>query len=171
MSWREGFTVYPIGIVRTKYTEGEIKALWQQGVRGYIEVFPEYQDGLKDIQSFSHLFIIVWLHQRGEDGRRVLQVRHRKLLKHGVPLKELPLVGVFATDSPDRPNLLGLSIVNVEKVVENKIFVSNLDYYDGTPVLDIKPVTPDLMPSDIRVPDWYERLMKIILEKTGSPRL
>ncbi len=167
----EGFLVKPIGVIRTSYSREEIRALWQEGVTGYIEIYPEYKPGLKGLEGFSHIIVIVWLHERGEKGREVLQVKHRKLARMGVDEDLLPLVGVFATDSPDRPNLLGLSVLEVEKIKDNRIYVRDLDYYDGTPVLDIKPLTPDRIPESIRVPSWYEKLVELVYSKTGSKRI
>jgi tRNA-Thr(GGU) m(6)t(6)A37 methyltransferase TsaA len=168
----KGFIVYPVGVVRTRYSPDKIKSLWQTGVEGYIEVYPEYKDGLKGIEGFSHLILIVWLHKRSDEGRKVLLVRHRKLQRAGVSVEELPEVGVFATDSPDRPNFIGISIVHVKRIEGNRIYVDNLDYYDGTPVLDIKPFTPELVPEEeIRVPDWYKKLVELAVEKTGLPRI
>ncbi len=165
------FQIHPIGIIHTEASLEEVKKLWQEGVKGWIEVFPEYKEGIKGLEGFSHIMVFAWLHKRSEEGRKILRVRHRKLLKMGFDIRDLPEVGVFATDSPDRPNLIGLSIVKVEKIEDNKIYVDGLDLYDGTPVIDIKPLTPDRVPEKISVPEWYSRLIRMVKEKTGIERI
>jgi len=71
-----------------------------------------------------------------------LKVKPRGLLRRGFKLEELPLLGVFALDSPTRPNPIGLSLVRLIKREGNRLFVQGLDFFDGTPILDIKGYRP-----------------------------
>jgi len=68
-------------------------------------------------------------------------------------IADLPLVGVFALGSPSRPNPIGLSLVELLKIDKRFLTVKGLDYFDGTPVLDIKPYRSDYRVDTFRVPD------------------
>ncbi|RLG86307.1 MAG: tRNA (N6-threonylcarbamoyladenosine(37)-N6)-methyltransferase TrmO, partial [Thermoprotei archaeon] len=106
----------PIGVVRVRYSDEEVKDSWiRGGVDGVIEVFPEFEAGLEGIDGFSHLILIAWLHKVNDEQRKVLKVRHRRLLRFGIPYEDLPEVGVFCTDSPHRPNPIALTIVKLVK--------------------------------------------------------
>jgi tRNA (Thr-GGU) A37 N-methylase len=87
-----------------------------------------------------------------------LKVRPRRLLRAGFKLEELPLVGVFAIDSPTRPNPIGLSLVKLLKIEGNKLFVRGLDMFDGTPILDIKPYRGDYRAEHYELADWYRKI-------------
>lgn len=157
----------PIGYVRHGYSDDYIRSI-MGGVEGYIEVLQEYVDGLVMIEGFSHLIVIAYLDKVGEEARRVLRVRHRRLARLGVRIDDLPEVGVFATDSPHRPNPLALSIVKLLAVEGNKLRVSGLDLFNGTPVLDIKPYEPSRAVKEVETPPWYRELEKRTREKLGA---
>ena len=144
----------PIGYVRTGLPDEEVKG---KEVEGLVEVFPEYREGLKGIEGFSHVILITHLHKVKEEQRSVLLVKPRRLVRYGIPLDELPLIGVFASDSPHRPNPIGLTIVEVVEIVEEGLRVRGLDLFDGTPVLDIKPYSRGRA-VQARYPEWYEKL-------------
>ncbi|AFL66527.1 tRNA (N6-threonylcarbamoyladenosine(37)-N6)-methyltransferase TrmO [Desulfurococcus amylolyticus] len=157
-----------IGFVRTGTPDEEIKkALDKNTVKGCIEVLPEYAEGLKGLEGFSHIIIVAYLHKVPGEARDTLIVKPRRLLRLGFKLEELPELGVFATDSPHRPNPLALTIVEVEKIEENRIYVRGLDLFDGTPVLDIKPYDKSRVLQDFKVPEWLRVLEERIREKTG----
>ena len=114
-----------------------------------INLFKDFCDGLKELESFSHLIILYWFHLRdNEKERSVLQVIPRRHTDN-------ILVGVFASRSPSRPNPIGLCIVKLIKITGCCIVVKGLDAFEGSPVIDIKPYIPkaDLIP-DAHVPDW-----------------
>jgi tRNA-Thr(GGU) m(6)t(6)A37 methyltransferase TsaA len=101
---------------------------------GSVEIFREYQEGLKDIQGFSHIILIYYFHK-----------------SRGYRLKVTPYLdkkqrGLFATRYPMRPNQIGLSIVRLLKRKGNILFVRGIDVLDNTPLLDIKPFVPDFIP-------------------------
>lgn len=135
--------------------------------KGIIEIYKEYKDGLYRIEEFSHLIIISWLHKVNEEQRKTLVVKPRGLLKYGFKLEELPEVGVFCTDSPHRPNPIGLSIVKLVKREENLLYVENLDLFEETPILDIKGFTLARCPDDVKVPKWVEEFENKLKEIKG----
>ena len=157
----------PIGIVKHNYSDEEVKNSLE-GVDGVVEIYPEYVEGLLGIEGFSHLIIIAYLHKVTEEQRRVLRIRHRRLKRFGIDISDIPEVGVFASDSPHRPNPIALSIVELVKRVDNKLYVKKLDLFNETPVLDIKPYSTDRVITDIRVPDWFKKLEERVREKLGK---
>ncbi len=157
----------PIGIIHVDKSDEEVKNSYE-GVEGVVEVFPEYVEGLEGIEEFSHIILITYLHKTKPENRKVLKVRPRRLKRFGIEVDDLPLVGVFCTDSPHRPNPIALSIVELVRREGNKLYVRGLDLFDGTPILDIKAYSPDRCIEDIRVPWWVKELMKRIAEKFGD---
>jgi tRNA-Thr(GGU) m(6)t(6)A37 methyltransferase TsaA len=112
-------------------------------------------EALDGIDGFSHILIIFYLHRVDEDRRSLLKV-------HPENKEELPLVGVFATRSPVRPNPIGVTVVQLLEHQENVLKVLGLDAYDGTPVLDIKPYLRrgDLI-EEATTPNWLLRLWEL----------
>ena len=107
------FELTPIGVVHTCLKDEE---LFQAGtVEGRIEVFQDFVEGLDLLDGFSHLILITFLDKVSAEARRTLKIRFRHLQRAGLPLDVLPEVGVFASDSPHRPNPLGISIVKTLK--------------------------------------------------------
>jgi len=129
----ESVTYMPIGVVRSPFTAlagMPIQTVAAQGIAGTVELAPGYAEGLKDIDGFSHLLLLVHLH-----------------LMNGFALEVTPFMddqprGVFATRSPRRPNPIGLSIVRLVRVEQITLHIEDIDLVDGTPVLDIKPYVP-----------------------------
>jgi formylmethanofuran dehydrogenase subunit E len=124
------FTYQPIGVFRTPYltTEAIPKTLGQAPTaEATIEIDPAYEDGLLDIERFSHLFVIFAFHLSTAKPLRVY------------PPGQTAERGVFATRSPHRPNAIGILTVALLKRTGTKLFVKGVDVVDGTPILDIKP--------------------------------
>lgn len=97
-----------------------------------IEIFPEYISGLDAIEDYPKIMILFWMHlQDDEQGRTKLTTSRRREKKEGYR-------GVFATHSPYRPNPIGVTVVDLVKVEERRLFVKGLDAYEGTPIIDIK---------------------------------
>jgi len=125
--------VTPIGVIHSEHAQAEatpIQPCYARGCQGEVEIFPEYAEGLKDVEGFSHLFLIYSFHQAGP---ALLTV---------TPFLDDEPRGVFATRHPRRPNRLGLSLVRLERREGNKLIVKDIDVLDGTPLLDIKPFRP-----------------------------
>lgn len=123
-------------------------------VAGSIEVLPEYEEALDGLEEYSHIFVISFLHKIPPEGRSVLKVRPKRLLRMGLREEEVPLVGVFASDSPARPNPLGLTLVRLLEREGRILKVEGLDLFNGTPVIDIKPYKPDYRAEEYTCPTW-----------------
>lgn len=148
----------PIGTVRTSATEAEIRSE-KSDIEGELEIFSEFAPALKGIDGYSHLFLICHFHQlrRGQIGP--LQVKPRRLTRRGFKLEDLPLLGVLTLDSPTRPNPIGLTLVQLMGREGTRLTVKGLDFFDGTPILDIKGYQSDYATAEFSLPDWYMRLM------------
>lgn len=141
----------PIGFVhngiRKKKREG-----WESVV-SEIALSPKYEEGLEGIEEYSHVLVLFWL------SRVPPNARGRRLKIHPRSRRDLPRVGIFATRTQYRPNPIGLTQVRLLKRDKNILRVKGLDALNGTPVLDIKPISPRTeIPPKIRVPDWVHRL-------------
>ena len=150
----------PIGIVKTSFSNEEIKARWAKGVEAEIQVFEEYGEALEGIDGYSHLFVLFYMHEVSEEQRNTLKVRPRRFARYGLKLEDLPLVGVFSVSSPHRPNPIGLTIVRLLQRRDNILKVDGMDAFDGTPVLDLKPYSPDRCKHEIQLPAWTEVLVR-----------
>lgn len=127
---KEEINIKPIGIIHTPYDEPKgmpIQGTFDKEVVGTIELFPQFQDGLKDIEGFSHI-ILIYHFNRSKDAKLI-----------GKPFLEDEPHGIFAIRSPHRPNHIGISIVKLEKIEGNVVTFSEVDILDETPLLDIKP--------------------------------
>ena len=156
---RTRFRVRPIGIIHTDASNDEVRE-GSREIISTIEIYPQFRKGLKGIDGFSHVFVICYLNQLRSEQMGVLHVRPRRFLRKGLSLKELPVVGVFALNSPSRPNPIGITTAKVLRRYGGKIIVKGLDYFDETPVLDIKPYHPHYRVRKIRYPNWYSSLEK-----------
>lgn len=120
----------PIGIIHSPHKTREnmpIQPLNAKGVKAKVELYESLREGLKDLESFSHIILIYYLHlSKGFD----LEV---------VPFMDNKPHGVFATRAPRRPNSIGLSTVKLNSIEGNILHIEDVDILDGTPLLDIKP--------------------------------
>lgn len=158
--------IEPIGIVHNKVDEEVIRNSID-GVEGTIEVFNEFGEGLECIERFSHLILIGFLDRIRMEDRKVLKMRFRRLMKYGMKLEEIPEVGVFCSDSPHRPVPIAITIVELLKRDHQFLLVKDLDLLDNTPILDIKPYTPDRIVDSLKLPEWYEQLFIKVSKSTG----
>lgn len=151
----------PIGIIHSDYKQKEgmpIQGALSNDSKGTIEVFPEYQNGLKDIGRFSHIILIYHFH---------LSKGYSLLTKPFLDDKEH---GIFAIRAPKRPNPIGISIVKLEKRIDNVLYVNEVDIIDGTPLLDIKPYVSKF---DIRAntkDGWLTEKIKHTMEHKSDDR-
>ncbi len=153
----------PIGVVHTSATVDEIRGRIP-GIKSVVEIFPEFEPALEGLDGFSHIFVVGHLNQLRPEQVGPLQVRPKAFLHRGLKLEELPMVGVFALDSPTRPNPIGLSLVPLLKRDKNLLYVSGLDYFDATPVLDIKPYGPNYRVEGYTLSAWRTGLMDKVTE-------
>jgi tRNA-Thr(GGU) m(6)t(6)A37 methyltransferase TsaA len=140
----------PVGFVKSEAVGKEVR---DKNVVSRIVFRRELAEALEGIEDFSHLFILFWLHRMSDEGRRVMKVHPRGR-------SDMPLLGIFATRTPHRPNPIGLTRVKLLNVEGNVITVQGLDAYDGTPVLDIKPFDSWDTTEDFKVPEWWKKLAK-----------
>ena len=144
------FNMQPIGIIHSPFAEKEetpIQPSRSQAI-GSVEVYPEFMDGLKDLDGFSHIIIFYVFHQSSGFSLRIK------------PFLDDQERGLFATRYPARPNPIGISVVELKFVRDNYLTVEGIDVLDGTPLLDIKPYVPDF---DMRMETrtgWYETRSK-----------
>ena len=135
------FTMRPVGVVRSPHTDtSQIPKGCgaKHEAEGFIEVLPEFEAGLLDIEGFSHLFVI-WVFDRAGGFELT-----------GAPPTDDRTHGVFATRSPRRPNPLGLTVVRLLGREDGRLRVAGLDMLDGTPVLDIKPYLSSVPEEELR---------------------
>jgi tRNA (adenine37-N6)-methyltransferase len=134
--------LHPVGYVRSPHTE---KAQIPKGpgakheAEGVVEILPEFERGLQDIEGFSHLYVI-WIFDRAEPGDTLVSKP---------PTDDRPH-GVFATRSPQRPNPLGLSVVELLGRDGNRLRIRGVDMLDGTPVVDVKPYLSSVPEAELR---------------------
>ncbi len=123
-------------------------------LEGRVEVFPDFAPALDGIEGFSHLFILSHLDRQKEGGKGLLRVSPKRHRGGAAPGTQAHEVGVFATDSPARPNPIGLTLVRLVGRQGNMLLVRGVDVYDGTPVLDLKPYRADYKAEHHVVPRW-----------------
>ena len=140
-------TYQPIGIVHSPFKKPEgtpIQPVAAINTEAIIEVFPEFSEGLIDLEHFSHIYILFDLHLA---QKKELMV---------IPFLDNKAHGVFATRSPGRPNSIGISVVILDRIENNKLYVKNIDILDGSPVLDIKPYIPHFDVFKTTKNGWFE---------------
>ena len=151
----------PIGIIHSPFHEPEGTPIQPQGavgVQGTVEVFPEFAQGLQDLDGFSHIILIYHFHR--SDGFTLLVT----------PFMDSVQRGVFATRAPKRPNAIGLSIVRLNKVQNQTLDIENVDIVDGTPLLDIKPYVPAFDHNEAIRIGWLEQAHKHVRTKKADRR-
>jgi tRNA-Thr(GGU) m(6)t(6)A37 methyltransferase TsaA len=134
---QDSFVLSPVGRIRVRDTGATI------------EIAPKHKDALLGLEGFSHVWVIWWFDRNDDPEKRaVLRVHPRGNPKN-------PLTGVFATRSPARPNLIGMTLCRIRSIQGNTIRVEDIDAFDNTPVLDLKPYIPrsDGDP-EATVPSW-----------------
>jgi tRNA-Thr(GGU) m(6)t(6)A37 methyltransferase TsaA len=159
LAYSERIEMQAVGIVHTKASQDEIRD-HKEGLISQVEIFPQFVEALDGLEGFSHLFIVAYLNQLRPEQIGPLKVRPRRLQRRGLKLQELPLVGVFALDSPTRPNPIGLSVVSLLRIEGRVLTVSDLDLFDETPVLDVKPYQSSYRTERFHIPEWQERLRR-----------
>jgi len=145
-------TLHPVATV--KNTRQDLSDDYWGGIISEIELVNTVPETAFDgIDSFSHLEIIFYFNR----------ARAEEIVFSGHPRGNTnwPHVGIFAQRKKDRPNAIGLTIAELVKREGNTIWVKNLDAVNGTPILDIKPVLKEFLPSgQIKQPQWCSELMK-----------
>jgi tRNA (adenine37-N6)-methyltransferase len=151
----------PIGAIHSPFKvprDVPIQSAAAKNVTGSVEVYPEYMDGLTDLEGFSHLILIYHFH---------LAHRYSLLVK---PFLDEKLHGVFSTRAPSRPNPIGISVVRLTKVEKNLLQIKDVDILDGTPLLDIKPYVPEFDQRKVERIGWLEKNVSNMHSKRDDGR-
>ncbi len=151
----------PIGIIYSPFKEPKgtpIQPDAAGGIEGTVEVFPEYQKGLKDLNQFSHIILIYHFHLSKPYSLEV------------VPFMDNRPHGLFATRASSRPNPIGLSVVRLTGIEKNKLYVKNIDIVDGTPLLDIKPFVAEFDSARVYKQGWLKKNVKKLKNSRDDER-
>lgn len=155
------FHLTPIGFLETPHKDIQnmpIQPSGASGVRGKLILKPEFTEGIKDLDGFSHTFILYLFHKSISYNLTV------------TPFLDNVQHGVFSTRAPKRPNPIGLSVVHLLSVEDNILILENVDMLDGTPVLDIKPYLPSFdQPQNVRI-GWLEGRSDSVKSKRSDDR-
>lgn len=138
----------PIGIIHSpfsKLTGMPIQPRGAKSVKGTVEIYPEFVNGLKDLDGFSHIILIYHFHK----------VSEYKLIV--TPFLDSKPHGIFATRAPKRPNTIGLSVIKLLKIDGGILNVENIDVLDGTPLLDVKPYVPEFDQFKVDSVGWLQQ--------------
>jgi len=141
----------PIGVIHSPYKESKdmpIQGTFDDKLEAWLELKDEYVGGLKDLDGFSHAIIIYYFHKSNREDIE------------GKPFLEHEKHGIFAIRSPHRPNHIGFSIVKIKSIKANKVYFTEVDVLDGTPLLDIKPYVKYFDSRDNVVSGWVEKHFK-----------
>lgn len=150
---------WTIGTIHSEHTIPEntpIQPVYAKGCKGYVELCPEFVGGLKDLEGFSHIYLIYHFHK----------ARAAKLLVK--PFLQDVERGVFATRAPCRPNPIGLSVVELIRIEGNILHLDGVDILDGTPLLDIKPYTAKFDLFDVKRSGWQDDVDEATAQKRGK---
>lgn len=166
----------PVGVVKSDREEPSLVAetdelVWQaktsearewQSIKSELVVNSELTGILDGIEDFSHILVLYWAHRVSPAGRSIIKV-------HPMGRKDLPLVGIFATCSPARPNSICATVARLVERKGNVLIVEGLDAVNGSPLLDIKPYNPTYFaPKNAKVAGWMARIQQEIAEGSYS---
>jgi len=151
----------PIGIIHSPFSKTKdmpIQPAGASGIKGEVAVFEKFRPGLKDLEGFSHIILLYHFH------------KSHSFNLHVIPFLDNKLRGLFATRAPKRPNSIGLSVVQLNKINNGILYIENVDILDGTPLLDIKPYVPEFdFQTDIRT-GWLEKVRKNVTSQKSDTR-
>jgi tRNA-Thr(GGU) m(6)t(6)A37 methyltransferase TsaA len=163
-------TIKPVGYVKSKLKAPSLRAkgedielekglqhaaLEAETIRSLVSeivICPEYDGILDGLEDFSHALVLYWPHLLPPQGRSLTKV-------HPIGQKEFPLVGIFSTCSPARPNPILVTTVRIIEKIGNVLKVKGLEAVDGSPIIDIKPYTETYCSAeDVRVSSWMNQI-------------
>lgn len=150
---------WTIGIIHSEHKEDAktpIQPVYAKGCKGYVELYPEFVDGLRDLKEFSHIYLIYHFHKS----------REVKLIVK--PYLQDVNRGIFSTRAPFRPNPIGLSVVELLSIKGNIIHFDGADIIDGTPLLDIKPYTAKFDLHKTKKNGWQDDVDEQTAQKRGK---
>ncbi|MEJ2099455.1 MAG: tRNA (N6-threonylcarbamoyladenosine(37)-N6)-methyltransferase TrmO [Desulfobacterales bacterium] len=135
----------PIGIIHSPFKDRKgtpIQPIGGTGVKAEVEIFPDFIEGLADLNGFSHIILLYHFHLS-----TAYKLKVKPFLDHSVH-------GVFATRAPARPNPIGISVVHLLGIDHQTLYVEDVDIIDQTPLLDIKPFVPDFDLRKVESTGW-----------------
>ncbi len=131
----QNFSLNPIGIIKTPYLDNApYQPVDTDEQEFYLQLKPDYVAGLKELDSFTYIYVLYFIDRLNAAPK----------MEVVPPWAAGHKVGLFASRSPVRPNPIGLSVVRVKEIKDNRVYTSGLDVFDNTPLLDIKPYINDL---------------------------
>ena len=152
----EQIIINPIGIIHTPFSNIKgmpIQPIAAEGIKGYIELFPEYESGLKDLDGFSHITLLFHFHK----------IKGFELVV--TPFMDTEKRGIFSCKAPKRPNAIGISTVRLLSIDKNIIHIEQMDILDGTPLIDIKPFYPRYDNRENVKTGWLEKSKDLPVER------
>jgi len=156
------FQYNSIGVIHTLFESPEempIQPIGADGAVGTVELDPSYAEGVQDLDGFTHCILLYHFHAAGDTVS--LQVK---------PFLDDTNRGLFATRAPQRPNPIGLSVVEIDSVTDHEVTVKGIDVIDGTPLLDIKPFVPQFDVPDAAETGWLDASKSAIQSKRADDR-
>jgi tRNA-Thr(GGU) m(6)t(6)A37 methyltransferase TsaA len=151
----------PIGIIHSPFNNLEdmpIQPTSDVSGSGIVEIYPQFMDGLKDLEGFSHIYLLYHFHKMRQPNLIV------------TPFLDKEPHGIFATRAPSRPNPIGLSLVELVRLENNLIYVERLDVLNETPLLDVKPYVPEFEHAHkVRI-GWLEQVKGDIQTRKSDTR-
>jgi tRNA (adenine37-N6)-methyltransferase len=151
--------IQPIGVIHTPHKDIKnmpIQPIAASGIKGYVELLPEYVAGLKDLEGFSHITLLYHFHK----------IKSYDLIT--VPFMDDEPHGIFACKAPKRPNAIGISTVILLNIEGNILNIEQVDMLDGTPLIDIKPFYPRYDNRENVTLGWLEKNKNLPIEKLRS---
>lgn len=153
------FTIQSIGIIHTQHTDPlqtPIQPVFSKKMRGQVALFPDYVDGLADLDGFSHIYLFYYF------DRSTMTKMHAK------PYLDDKVRGIFATRAPHRPNKIGMSLVRLLAVRDNVVEFDGADMLDNTPLIDIKPYIDRFGPKEAVRSGWQDQISDAVANLRGA---
>jgi tRNA (adenine37-N6)-methyltransferase len=144
-------TMHPVGVVHSPHKEAKgtpIQGVFSEDVEAWVELEDKYVEGLRDLDGFSHAILLYHFHL--SDREEIVAKPYLEDQEHGI----------FAIRGPQRPNRIGFSIVKIKRIKGNRLYFTDVDVLDGTPVLDIKPYVKQFDSREDAVSGWIEKHFK-----------
>jgi len=149
--------IKPIGVVRNNVTRRRCDG-WREEVSEII-IDPEFTEALDGLEEFSHIYVLFYIHRMDRPFRMKI---------HPMGNPQYPLLGAFATRTPNRPSRIALTLCKLLSRKGNVLTVKGLDAFDGSPLLDIKPYFSSPRNDEVRLPDWIMKIRKEMNSKKSS---
>jgi len=143
--------LHPIGVIHSPYKESKdipIQGRFKDTVEAWLELKDKYVKGLKDLEKFSHAVLLYYFH------------KSKKETVEGKPFLEDDAHGIFAIRSPHRPNHIGFSVVKIKSINGNKLYFTQVDMIDETPLIDIKPYVKYFDSRENVISGWLDKHFK-----------